>query len=154
MFLSIFVLCFSLAALLYWARHSCLTILRTGRSQEAAAQVAEANRLEFQRVRELLESSSAETSSYDSLRDSLRHDFLALTYLLRYAATLHVGRYTGEERLLIADFHLMRVVYRLTRSFSPPTARFALLEMSSILEYFAAVMSRRMTAFSAKMMEA
>ncbi len=97
---------------------------------------------------------SADPSSYDRLRDALCHDFLALTYLLRYAATVNVGRYSNDERLLIADFHLMRLVYRMSRAFSPRAARYALLEMASILEYFAAVMSRRMTAFSAKMMEA
>ena len=64
-----------------------------------------------------------------------------------------MGKYTGEERLLIADFHLMRVVYRLSRAFFPRVARYALLEMSAILEYFAAVLSRRIAAFSAKMME-
>ncbi len=152
MFTSIFILCFSMAALVYWARHTCVTILRDGRSQEEAERVAEANRLEFQRVRLELES-MADIGSYDRLRDSLRHDFLALTYLLRYAATLHVGKYTGEERLLIADFQMMRLIYRLGRAFSPRTARFALLEMSAILEYFAAVMSRRMEAFSARMIE-
>jgi hypothetical protein len=151
-FTSIFILCFSVAALIYWARHTCVTILRDGRSQEEAERVAEANRLEFQRVRLELESST-DVGSYDRLRDSLRHDFLALTYLLRYAATLHVGKYTGEERLLIADYHAMKLVYRLGRAYSPRAARFALLEMASILEYFAAVMNRRMAAFSARMME-
>jgi len=151
-FTSIFILCFSIAALVYWARHTCVTILRDGRSQEEAERVAEANRLEFQRVRHELES-LADVGSYDRLRDSLRHDFLALTYLLRYAATLHVGKYTGEERLLIADFHAMRFVYRLGRAYSPRAARFALLEMSAILEYFAVVMNRRMAAFSARMIE-
>lgn len=153
MFSSIFILAFSLAALVYWARHTCLTILRDGSSRLEAERVAEANRLEFQRVRRELDA-GADAGGYDSLRDSLRHDFLALTYLLRYAATLHVGRYTGEERLLIADFQAMRIVYYLTRTFSPRTSRYALLEMSSILEYFASVMSRRMAAFSARMMEA
>lgn len=153
MFASIFILCFSVAVLLYWGRHTCLTILRAGQYQEEAERVAEANRLEFRHVRQLLEQ-NASSADYDGVRDSLKHDFLALTYLLRYAATLHVGKYTGEERLLIVDFHLMRALYRLTRGVSPAAARYALLEMSSILEYFAAVMNRRMTAFSARMIEA
>ncbi len=152
MFASIFILAFSVAALLYWARFACLSILRGERSAEEIERVAEANRLEFQRVRRLLEA-GADLDSYDGLRDSLRHDFLALTYLLRYAATVHVGRYTREERLLVVDFYLMRALYRLTHALSPRTARYTLLEMSSILEYFAAVMNRRMAAFSAKMIE-
>lgn len=152
MFASVFILAFSVGALLYWARYACLSILRGERSTEEIERVAEANRLEFQRVRKLLEA-GADLASYDGLRDSLRHDFLALTYLLRYAATVHVGRYTREERLLVVDFHLMRVLYRLTHALSPRTARYALLEMSSILEYFAVVMNQRMAAFSAKMIE-
>ncbi len=152
-FASVFILCFSVGALLYWARHTCLAILRTGRSPEEATRVAEANRLEFQSIRRALES-SADVASYDRMRESLRHDFLALTYLLRYAATLHVGRFTGEERLLVVDFHLMRAFYKLAQPFSPRASRYALLEMSDILEYFAAVMNRRMAAFSAKMLEA
>ena len=152
MFASIFILAFSVGALLYWARYACLTVLRGERSAEEIARLAEANRLEFQRARKLLEA-GADLASCDSLRDSLRHDFLALTYLLRYAATLHVGRYSNEERLLVVDFHLMRVLYRATRALSPRTARYALLEMASILEYFATVMNHRMAAFAARMIQ-
>jgi hypothetical protein len=152
MFASIFILAFSVAALLYWAWYACRSILRGPRTAEEIERIAQANRLEFERVRRLLES-GADLVSYDGLRDSLRHDFLALTYLLRYAATVHVGRYSNEERLLIGDFHLMRAVYRLSRAFSPRAARYALLEMAAILEYFATVMNRRMASFSAKMME-
>lgn len=154
MFVSIFILMFSVAALLYWLRTTCTELLKSGSVRVAEAQrVAEANRLEFQRVRAQLERESR-AEQLDSLRDSLRHDFLALTYLLRYAATVNVGKYSREERLLIADFHLMRVVYNIGQRFSPSAARFALLEMSSILEYFAAVMNRRMEAFSARMVQA
>jgi hypothetical protein len=152
-FASIFILAFSVAALLYWARLACVNIVQAGRKQEEAARVAEANRLEFQRVRRLLES-AAEPAHYDALFDSLRHDYLALTYLLRYAATVHVGAYSNEERLLIVNFHFLRTLYRVAGSVSPRTARYALLEMSAILEYFASVMSRRMEAFSARMIQA
>jgi len=154
-FVSVFILAFSCAALLYWARYSCLTIMRAGSVHEEAERVAVANQLEFQKIRSQIVEQSAETpAAYDRLRDALRHDFLALTYLLRYAATVEVGRYSREERMLIVDYHVMRLVYRLGRVFGPRTSRYALLEMSDVLEYFASVMNRRMMAFSANMVGA
>ncbi len=153
MLASVFILCFSLAALLYWARYTCLSILQKNRNEEDAARVAEPNRLEFLRIRHALEAGDP-PASYERMRDALGYDFLALTYLLRYAATVQVGKYTSEERLLIADFHLMRAVYRLSRAFSSRAARFALLEMSAILEHFAIVLKRRMSLLSSKILEA
>ena len=150
---SVFILAFSVGSLLYWARLACRNILRARPRTEEIEVVAAANRLAFQRVRQQIEA-GGDASSYDGLRDVLRHDFLALTYLLRYAATVNVGSYSSDERLLVADFHFMRLVYRLTRALFPRTARFALLEMESILAYFAAVMNRRMVTFSARMAQA
>jgi hypothetical protein len=155
-FVSVFILVFSCAALVYWARYSCLTIMRAGSVYEEAERVAVANQLEFQKIRAQLEQSAVayDPAAYDRLRDALRHDFLALTYLLRYAATIEVGRYSREERMLIVDFHIMRLVYRLGKMFGPRASRYALLEMSGVLEYFASVMNRRMLAFSANMLGA
>lgn len=150
MFVSTFILVFCFAALVYWARYSCLAILDGAAAREEAERVAEANRLEFQHIRRQLDA-AAEPAAYEGFRQALRHDFLALTYLLRYAATLEVGRYTREERLLIVDYHMMRALYHVGGWFSPRASRYALVEMSQILEYFAAVMNRRMVAFSASM---
>lgn len=150
MFVSVFILVFCFAALVYWARYSCLAILDGAAVREEAERVAEANRLEFQRIRRQLEA-APDPAAYEGFSQALQHDFLALTYLLRYAATIEVGRYTREERMLIIDFHLMRALFRLGGWFSPGASRYALLEMSQILEYFAAVMNRRMVAFSASM---
>lgn len=147
---SLFVLLFSGAALVYWARYTCLSIMRAGSAREQAERVAEANRLEFQKIRQRLEN-ERDPNSYQRFSDALRHDFLALTYLLRYAATIEVGRYSREERLLIIDFYAMRLLFRFARTLWPDGARQALLEMSGILEYFASVMNRRMLAFSASM---
>ncbi len=153
MIASVFILLFSIAALIYWLRYTVLSILGREPMAAEAAQLAEANRLEFLRIRQELER-APQPSEYDRLLHALRHDFLALTYLLRYAATVNVGRYSCEEKLLVLDFHLMRAFYCLARYFSPRGARFALLEMSSILEHFAGVMGRRMAAFSVDILKA
>ena len=147
MFMSVFILLFSVGALVYWVRSAIVAVLDGDRAVSAAVQLAEANRLEFPMVRQALES-AANMAEYGRLASSLRHDFLALTYLLRFAATVNVGRYTSEERLLVADFHLMRIVYSSFGAFSPRVAHYALSEMTLVLEHFASSMSVRMSAFA------
>ena len=153
MFASVFILMFSLYALAYWVRFTILTVLDGERAMVEAVQLAETNRLEFPQVRRALES-AANMAEYGRLASSLRHDFLALTYLLRFAATVNVGRYSPEERLLVADFHLMRIVYSIGGAFSPRVAHYALSEMTAVLEHFAATMSSRMSTFALEVMSA
>jgi hypothetical protein len=147
MFISVFILLFSVGALAYWIRSSITTILHTSEATAEALRMAEANRLEFPLVRQAL-AAAGQAAEYGRLVESLRHDFLALTYLLRFAATVNVGRYSNEEKLLVMDFHVMRIVYAFGRVFSPRVARFALSEMTSVLEHFAGIMSRRMSSFA------
>lgn len=153
MFTSIFILLFSAAALAYWLRFTVVTILNRDRLAEEAERMAVANRLEFLQVRRKVEESASEAADL-RLAQALRHDFLALTYLLRYAATINVGRYSHEERLLVVDFYMMRAIYGLGRMFSPRLARYAMLEMTEVLEHFAGIMSRRMSSFALDMMTA
>jgi hypothetical protein len=150
---SVLILVFCLAALAYWLRLTVVTILDRPRLVEEALRLAEANRLEFPLVKSALQQSAAQ-GDYGRMAESLRHDFLAITYLLRFAATIKVGEYSREERLLVADFHLMRLVFHIGGTFSPRLARFALQEMTSVLEHFSSVMSERMSAFAADMVRA
>jgi len=147
MFVSIFVLLFSIAGLAYWLRSTIQTILDNSHGTAEAIRLAEANRLEFPLVRQAL-AAADQAAEYGRLVECLRHDFLALTYLLRFAATVNVGRYSNEEKLLVMDFHMMRLVYTFGRAFSPRVARYALSEMTSVLEHFAGIMSRRMSSFA------
>jgi len=153
MFTSIFILLFSLGALAYWLRFTVVTILNRDRLAEEAERMAVANRLEFLQVRKKVEESASFAEDM-RLAQALRHDFLALTYLLRYAATINVGRYSREERLLVVDFYMMRAIYSMGRMFSPRLARYAMLEMTEVLEHFAGIMSRRMSSFALDMMTA
>ncbi len=147
MFVSLFILVFSLGALAYWVRLTVQAILESSQATTEAIRLAEANRLEFPLVRQAL-AAADQASEYGRLVESLRHDFLALTYLLRFAATVNVGRYSREEKLLVMDFHLMRIVYTFGRAFSPRMARYALSEMTAVLEHFAGIMGRRMSNFA------
>ena len=153
MFMSIFILLFSAGAMAYWLRFTVLTILNRERVTVEAERLAQANRLEFPQIRKKLEASAAWAAD-GRLADALRHDFLALSYLLRYAATINVGRYSREEKLLVMDFYVMRAVYGLGRMFSPRLARYAMLEMTEVLEHFAGIMSQRMSSFAVDMMTA
>ena len=147
MFMSVFILVFSVAALVYWVRLTLVTLLDTQGAMREAVRVAQANRLEFPLVRQAL-AAADQALEYGRLSESLRQDFLALTYLLRFAVTVNVGQYTREERLLMMDFHLMRVVCSMSRHLSPRVAHFALSEMTTVLECFATIMSRRMNTFA------
>jgi hypothetical protein len=146
MFMSVFILVFSVGALLFWARSTLVTILDTNGALAEALRVAEANRLEFPLVRQAL-AAADHAIEYGRLSEALRQDFLALTYLLRFAVTVNVGKYTREEQLLMMDFHLMRILATVG-SYSPRVAHFALSEMTAVLEHFAMIMSRRMHNFA------
>jgi hypothetical protein len=146
MFVDIFILAFCTAAVVYWMRHSVLTILGS-RSAEDALRLAEANRLEFLLVRRVLESSSALTTQ-GSMAESLGYDFLALTYLLRSSPRKRIGRYSRQEWLLVIDFRLMRAFHAAGQLLSPRLTQYALLEMTKVLEYLAGAANRRLSSLS------
>ncbi len=143
---SIFILAFSVAAALYWLRMTIVSILRRDLRQEAA-NVAAANGLAFQKVRQALDR-RVDADTAGTLSGILREDFRLLSYLLRYAATVNVGRCTREEWLLMADFHALRFATQMLRRISPAASRACLVEMTAVVEHFAGVMGRRMAEFS------
>jgi hypothetical protein len=143
---SIFILLCCLGGLIYWLRSSVQTLLDSREAVAEARRVAEINHLEFLSVRRALEAPVG-AIDYGKLSAALRHDFLALSYLLRFAATVNVGRYSNEERLLVLDYHLMRFVGALGHWFSPELAHRALREMTDVMEHFAAVIGRRISSF-------
>ncbi len=145
MFADIFIFVVCLGALVYWMRHTVLTILAGDHAAEEAVRLAEANRLEFIEVRQALQL-AASFARHNLLAESLGHDFVALKYLLRAAPPGKINGYSSEERLLMMDFHLMRILYVLSRWFAPQVARSALIEMTTILEHFAATVAQRFTS--------
>ncbi len=137
---------FAVLMLFYWFRHNCASILRTNMSREAAARIAEANLLRFPEVEARAREATPE--ELDAMDAWLRRDFQVLTCLLRYTSGLHAVRYTLEQRLLIVDFHLLRLWFALTRRWLHAQARRSLSERSRILVHFANTMGERSAAAS------
>lgn len=146
-FVSVFILISSLALLFLWARSVTRSILETPFQQDYSREVAEANRLEFLNVRQALGGELDQSSDFRDALSALERDYEALSYLLRNAATLHVGRYTRAERLLIFDFHLLRVWARFSRLLGFQAWRSSLRRMTTILEYFGNVVGQRLATF-------
>jgi len=147
-FMSVFILLFSLVLLGFWVRATGQRILRQRFEQDYAGNIAETMQLDFFAIREALEETPEDIADYGGVLSTLERDYEALTYLLRNAATVHLGRYSRSERLLILDFQLLRFWVRLKRVVGLESWQSGLLEMTRILEYFSNVMGQRLATFS------
>jgi hypothetical protein len=145
---SIFILLFSVIFLGMWLRAACQSILRQRFEEDYAPGVADSMQLEFLAIREALEGAPEEIADYGGVLNTLERDYEALTYLLRNAATVTVGRYSRSERLLILDFQLLRFWVRFKRLAGFESWRSGLVEMTRILEYFSNVMGQRLATFA------
>ena len=130
----------SLVLLVYWFRYTCLLLLQNREDRAFASSVASANRLSFMEVREQLHSVSA-ALPLEELHMALDRDYRVLRYLLEHSAGLDIP--SIERQLLILDYHLMQLKYRLVKNSSAEQARKTLSEVSGILEYFAQKMGER-----------
>lgn len=124
MIVTLLILVISVALLVYWFRFCCLGLLRNAGDEPL---LPPDNRFSFPAVRERL----LTESDLDPLHQSLDRDYRVVSYLLRHAAGL--GGQSLEHRLLLLDYKLMQVWYRLTRSTAPAQARKALTERAAIL---------------------
>jgi len=136
--------------LAFWLRSASQSVLRQRFEQDYSAEVAEANQLEFLAIRKALADSSADIADYQGMLAALEQDYQALSYLLRNAATVHVGSYSRAERLLILDFKLLATWVRLSRALGLRGWRSSLLEMTSILQYFGNVVGQRLATFPSR----
>lgn len=149
-FVSIVILVVSVAFLLVSLRSASRSILAERFEQDYSAEVAEANQLEYLAIRQALAEYPEEIADYGGLMATLERDYEALTYLLRNAATIHVGRYSRSERLLILDFQMLRLWVRVKRGLGLRSWRSGLMEMATILQYFGNVVGQRLVTFSAQ----
>lgn len=149
---SVFILGSSILLLALWLRSATQSILRQRFEHRYSEEVAEANQLEFLAIREALRGNPAAVSEHDDVLDALERDYEALSYLLRNAATLHVGRYSPSERLLLLDFQLLRLRARIARALGVGNWRSVLLEMTTILEYFGNVVGQRLATFPGRVL--
>ncbi len=136
MFTSILIIAFSTALLVYWFRYSCILLLRN-QAEFASSKATADGRFHIGEVQERLRSGQ----QLDPLHGSLQRDYQVLTYLLEHAAGLELSSF--EDRLLVLDYKVMRLWYRLTRIAAPVHARQALAEMASVLEILAGKIGER-----------
>lgn len=111
MIVSILIGLVSLVLLSYWLRYTCILLLRSQEDQPAVE----------------LE------GDLEEVRHSLVRDYRMLTYLWEHAAAL--GQQSLEERILMADFQIMRIWYCLTRRALPTQARSAVTEMAAVVAF-------------------
>ena len=145
MLASILIIAVSLVLFVYWFRYTCLLLLNGERASERAGIVARANRLTFLQVRSALQDEPAGVA-LEPLYHSLERDYRILLYLLEHSAGLDLPGV--ERRLLVLDYRLMQLWYKVVRGSSAARAQQALLEMSDVLGYFSQKMGERVVQYS------
>jgi hypothetical protein len=111
MIASVLIIAVSLVLAGYWFRYTCILLLRARVEQPAVIEEGES----------------------DVRRQALERDYRMFTYLCRHGAGLSDQSF--EERILIWDFKVMQLWYRLTRSAAPNQARNALDEMAAVVAF-------------------
>lgn len=142
MIATIFIIGVSLTLFVYWFRYTCLLIVSAKTTRDYAGEIATANQLSFLTVREQLRS-SADLASLERLIGMLDRDYAVVTYLLEHASEAKFSGDSLEQQMLRINYRVMRVWYRISRSFSLAQARQALDEMSLVVAHFANTMGER-----------
>jgi hypothetical protein len=133
---TILILAFSLALFVYWFRYTVLLLLSEEQVEDHGTVIGQLSVLE---TRQALRQMPGNVP-LDRLQIALDNDYRLLRYLLDHAAGM--GLRPVEHYLLILDYRIMRVWYRLA-----PNRR-ALSEMASVLSYIAYRMGQRASSFS------
>ena len=123
MLASVFIIAISTVLLVYWFRYSCLLVLRS-HAEAATAEARQAGAAKIERA-------IREGARLDVLEESLNRDYRLLTYMIGHGAGEKLNGI--EDRMLVLDYKLMRMWYRLTRSAVPAQAHSALSEMATVL---------------------
>ena len=143
MILAALILILSASLFGFYFQTTCQKILRRQFDREYFQSIARANRLEFPTLRESAAGSGA-PAAYSLLRQALKCDFAALTYLLKNAANVNQS-YGGDERLLILYFRCQFLSLAARRLVGMKEDR-VILKLTSVLEYFANVVGKRVEA--------
>jgi hypothetical protein len=134
---AVLIIAFSLVLFVYWFRYTVLLLLSEDQADERQAETGQLSVFE---TREALRRTQGELA-LDRLHRSLEKDYRMLRYLMQHAADL--GLRPVEHYLLMLDYWILGVWYRLTRNASAERARRALEEMADILDYVARKMGQR-----------
>lgn len=141
MFETILILAFSSGLFVYWFRYTVLLLLRQeqdGRSGPVFDQ------LSLSQTRKALQ--DTHNPPLERLHGAIEKDYRLLLYLSDHAVGL--GLQPFEHYLLILDYRLMSLWFRLTRHASVKQSRRALDEMADVLACIASKMGERNIAAS------
>jgi hypothetical protein len=122
----ILIIACSLVLFVYWFRYSCVFLLRNAREGMNPSPVPD-EQFSVARVQNSLKTEC----DLDPLEQALERDYQVLTYLIEHAADLELA--SIENRLLLADYKMMRLWSHLTRTAAPAQSRKALAEMACVL---------------------
>jgi hypothetical protein len=142
---SLLIMIVSAVLLVYWFRYICLLMLRAQTDKEHAADLASINQLSFaETLRRGFHDLPA--GELDSVEKALERDYRLLTHLLRHTTGLEVRGISLEQRMLMADFMVMRLLSKTGRMLGHSGGRAALEEMSLVLNRLADAMAERIHA--------
>ena len=136
----ILIISFSLVLFLYWLRYSCVLLLDTYTKRRTEGSTVPDVTSSLADVYSRLLTGEA----LDPIRASLDRDYRVLAYLLQHASGMEMA--SIEDRLLVLDYRLMKLVYAVTRTAAPERARRALGEMASVLDCMVDRMGERTAA--------
>jgi len=135
MIVSIVIATLSAGLLVYWFRYSCILLLRNSLAE--TRETAVDSQFSYRQVREQLRGAVP----MDGFESALERDYRLLTYLIGHTAGLNLNPI--EDRLLVLDYRVMQVYYRVVRSAAPASARRALAEMADVLSVLAGRLGER-----------
>jgi len=139
---TVLILAFSFVLFVYWFRYTVILLLS---EEHVGQQTTVIGQLSVLETRDALRLARPDLP-LDPLRRALDNDYRMLRYLLDHAAGM--GLRPLEHYLLLLDYRIMRLWYRLTRSASTRQARRALEEMARVVSHIAYKMGERAAGFS------
>lgn len=139
------ILASALAFLVFWFRQTCDWLLRN-RPQDAEDESSAAARASVQVYRQALRGHLAGSAAPEIQLEALEKDFRGLRYLLRRTSPNRFARHSRSERMLMLDFRVTRSVLRLRSLVRRPDGRAGFDHLYDILDYFTAILRRRLQA--------
>jgi len=140
MFMAGLILVFSTAMFFFYWQVTVQKILRRSFERAYFQVIATANQLEFPALRAALESPNGKVD-YAHLRQNIKCDYQALTYLLKNACNTKQS-YSREERLLMVYFR-MALFSLSVRHALKLGEKSSAMNLASVLQYFANVVGER-----------
>jgi len=142
MIFSALILILSTAMFFFYFQVTCQRVLRLQFDKDYFLSIVNANGLEFMALRKSLEGSGVPVN-YPRLREMLKRDYHALTYLLKNAT--NVGHHRSKDEWLLIIYFRWQMVSLAVRHLLRVSDSKPIIALTSILQYFANVVGQRVT---------